>query len=46
MQFYQRMEIKDILAYLMVINNPKDNINLNRIINVPKRKIGAKTLEK
>lgn len=46
MQFYQRMEIKDILAYLSVINNPKDGINLNRIINVPKRKIGNKTLEK
>ncbi|MGO2118642.1 MAG: ATP-dependent helicase [Fusobacterium sp.] len=46
MQFYQRMEVKDILAYLSVINNQKDGINLNRIINVPKRKIGSKTLEK
>ncbi|MFK4785027.1 ATP-dependent helicase [Fusobacterium sp. MFO224] len=46
MQFYQRMEVKDILAYLSVINNQRDGINLNRIINVPKRKIGNKTLEK
>jgi len=46
MQFYQRLEIKDILAYLSVINNTQDNVNLTRIINVPKRKIGAKTLEK
>lgn len=46
MHFYQRMEVKDILAYLSVINNQKDGINLNRIINVPKRKIGSKTLEK
>lgn len=46
MQFYQRMEVKDILAYLSVINNQKDGINLNRIINIPKRKIGSKTLEK
>ncbi|MGL5950570.1 MAG: ATP-dependent helicase, partial [Cetobacterium sp.] len=46
MQFYQRAEIKDIVAYLTVINNPKDTINLNRIINVPKRKIGDKSIEK
>lgn len=46
MQFYQRAEIKDILAYLAVLNNTKDNVNLNRIINIPKRKIGDKTLEK
>lgn len=46
MQFYQRAEIKDILAYLTVINNPKDAISLNRIINVPKRKIGDKSIEK
>ena len=46
MQFYQRAEIKDILAYLSVINNTKDGINLDRIINVPKRKIGDKTIEK
>ncbi|MGL6065531.1 MAG: ATP-dependent helicase [Cetobacterium sp.] len=46
MQFYQRAEIKDIIAYLTVINNQQDTINLNRIINVPKRKIGDKGIEK
>lgn len=46
MQFYQRAEIKDIVAYLAVINNPKDSLNLSRILNVPKRKIGDKSLEK
>ncbi|MGL4867234.1 MAG: ATP-dependent helicase, partial [Cetobacterium sp.] len=46
MQFYQRAEIKDIIAYLTVINNQQDTINLNRIINVPKRKIGDKSIEK
>ena len=46
MQFYQRAEIKDLLAYMSVINNTRDGINLNRIINVPKRKIGDKTIEK
>ena len=42
--FYNRKEIKDILAYLKLINNDKDDISLNRIINVPKRGIGAKTV--
>lgn len=46
MQFYQRKEIKDIIAYLNVINNPKDGISLQRIINVPNRKIGDRTIEK
>lgn len=46
MQFYQRAEIKDIVAYLAVINNPNDSLNLSRILNVPKRKIGDKSLEK
>lgn len=46
MQFYQRAEIKDILAYLSLINNPLDETNLLRIINIPKRKIGEKSLEK
>ena len=45
-QFYQRAEIKDILSYLAFINNPKDTISLSRILNVPKRKIGDKSLEK
>ena len=44
-RFYQRKEIKDISAYLRVIQNPNDSVSLLRIINVPTRKIGAKTLE-
>lgn len=46
LRFYERMEIKDLIAYLRVIINSNDEIALNRIINVPKRKIGEKTLEK
>ena len=46
MQFFQRKEIKDILAYLNLLNNRNDNHNFYRIINVPKRSIGEKTLEK
>ncbi len=44
--FYNRKEIKDLIAYLTLIYNPKDNESLERIINVPKRKIGNKTIEK
>ncbi len=44
LRFYERKEIKDILAYLCVINNPADNVRLQRIINVPSRKIGATTV--
>ena len=43
--FYNRKEIKDLIDYLKVIYNEKDDINLLRIINVPKRKIGLKTIE-
>lgn len=46
MQFYQRKEIKDIIAYLNVINNPRDAISLTRVFNVPNRKIGDRTIEK
>lgn len=42
--FYKRREIKDMLAYLRVINNPDDRISFERIINTPKRGIGAKSL--
>ncbi len=44
LRFYERKEIKDILAYLCVINNPSDNLRLQRIINEPKRKIGDSTV--
>lgn len=44
-RFYQRKEIKDVLAYLRLVQNPSDSVSLTRIINVPVRKIGAKTLE-
>jgi DNA helicase-2/ATP-dependent DNA helicase PcrA len=43
-RFYQRQEIKDIIAYIRVIHNPQDNISLARIINVPGRGIGQKTI--
>ena len=46
MQFFQRKEIKDILAYLSLLNNKNDNHNFYRIINVPKRSVGEKTLGK
>lgn len=46
LKFYDRMEIKDILAYFRIIDNKFDDISLKRIINVPKRSIGAKTIEK
>ncbi|MBR0576883.1 DNA helicase PcrA [Proteiniclasticum sp. BAD-10] len=46
LRFYDRKEIKDILAYLRVINNPFDEVSLRRIINVPKRSIGNTTLDK
>ncbi len=44
-KFYERKEIKDILAYLRVIVNPADDISLARIINVPKRAIGDATVQ-
>lgn len=44
-KFYDRMEIKDAMAYLSVINNPADKVRLSRIINVPRRGIGATTID-
>jgi DNA helicase-2/ATP-dependent DNA helicase PcrA len=46
MKFYERKEIKDVLAYLKLIGNPADGLSLKRIINVPSRGIGEKTIEK
>ncbi|WP_396334336.1 ATP-dependent helicase [Clostridium sp. 19966] len=46
LKFYDRKEIKDIMAYLKVLNNPDDNVSLQRIVNVPKRSIGDTTVEK
>lgn len=45
-KFYERKEIKDLIAYLRVIVNPQDDISVKRIINVPARGIGLKTIEK
>jgi DNA helicase II / ATP-dependent DNA helicase PcrA len=45
-KFYDRKEIKDMLAYLRLISNPDDDISLRRIINVPKRGIGSSSLDK
>ncbi|MEW6377021.1 MAG: UvrD-helicase domain-containing protein [Thermodesulfobacteriota bacterium] len=46
MKFYDRKEIKDVLAYLKLIANPSDSLSLKRIINIPSRGIGEKTMEK
>lgn len=45
-RFYDRKEIKDIMCYLKVLNNPNDDIAIKRIINVPKRSIGGTTVAK
>lgn len=46
LRFFERKEIKDIIAYLRLVTNPHDNLSLFRIINVPKRGIGPGTVEK
>ena len=45
-RFFERAEVKDILSYLRVIDNPKSDVDLIRIINVPARKIGQSTIER
>jgi DNA helicase-2/ATP-dependent DNA helicase PcrA len=45
-RFYGRREVKDMIAYLRLVSNPKDEISLRRVINLPPRGIGEKTLEK
>ena len=46
LKFYQRLEIKDILAYLRVLYNPADQVSFARVLNVPKRGLGESTLQK
>ncbi|MGE3780436.1 MAG: ATP-dependent helicase, partial [Pirellulaceae bacterium] len=46
LEFYQRKEIKDVIAYLQLINNPRHDAALRRIINVPPRKIGPSTVDR
>ncbi|MDA8351647.1 MAG: DNA helicase PcrA [Firmicutes bacterium] len=46
LKFYERKEIKDLLAYLRLVVNPDDDLSLRRVINVPKRGIGAATVDK
>ncbi|MFC4075589.1 DNA helicase PcrA [Salinithrix halophila] len=46
MKFYERKEIKDLLAYLRLVVNPDDDLSLARVINVPKRGVGQATLDK
>jgi len=43
MRFYERKEIKDVIAYLRILQNPYDNVGLSRVINLPPRGLGAKT---
>ena len=44
-RFYERREVKDIVAYLRLVHNPYDSVSLRRVINVPKRGIGQKTVD-
>ena len=44
-RFYERREVKDVVAYLRLVHNPYDSVSLRRVINVPKRNIGQKTVD-
>jgi DNA helicase-2/ATP-dependent DNA helicase PcrA len=44
-RFYQRREVKDLLAYLRLLSNPNDSVSLNRVLNVPPRGIGKRTMD-
>ena len=44
-RFYQRREVKDVITYLRLINNPNDEVSLNRVINVPLRGVGKRSVE-
>jgi len=46
LEFYQRKEVKDVIAYLRLLNNPRDNVAMRRIINTPRRGIGRTTLDR
>ncbi len=45
-KFYERLEIKDILAYMRILSNPFDDVSLSRIVNVPRRGIGSTSMDK
>ena len=45
LRFNERREVKDVISYLSVVNNPADNVRLRRILNVPKRAIGDTTVD-
>jgi DNA helicase-2/ATP-dependent DNA helicase PcrA len=45
LKFYQRREIKDVIAYLRVLNNPADDVSMERVVNVPPRGIGQKSVD-
>ena len=45
-EFYQRKEIKDVLAYCQLVNNPRDDVAFERTVNTPPRGIGKKTIDR
>jgi DNA helicase-2/ATP-dependent DNA helicase PcrA len=46
LKFYERAEIKDVMAYLKLIHNPNDNVSFRRVVNVPRRGVGKSSMEK